>query len=557
MTATQQIFNIIGGLGLFLFGMKVMSEGLQLVAGDRMRAILARMTNNRIKGTITGISITAVIQSSSATTVMVVSLVNAGLITLTQSMGVIFGADIGTTMTAWIVTLFGFKIKIASFALPAIGGGFLIRLVTKGRGAYWGEVILGFGLLFLGLFFLKEAVPDAATSPEIHHWICKYNAHTLSGTLLALLVGTAVTAIVQSSSATTAIVLVMASSGLVDFRTSIVLFLGANIGTTTTALIASVGTNLNARRAAVAHFLFKSIGAAWALLLLTQLEQLVDFVWPGSPYTSNESLLFHLASFHTIFNTFNTIIFLIFVTPFVAFMQRIMPSSKEEDELHHRLKFIDSGLLQTPSLCIASARQEIQRMIHLVDEMFDLAIGLLENQNGKTEAISKKIKEREKVVDALEKQITEFLSQVSRGNVSGDMAREIAGLITATSDIERIGDHCESLLRLLTRKIEGKHVFNQNANKEIIKIADEVKSFLALLDKHIFPKTKKNILKQSGDIEDEINRMRWHMRDGYIRRLKEDTIEVDAGLIFLDMVTSFEKIGDHAYNVSEVISGTR
>jgi len=552
----QQAFYIIGGLGLFLFGMKVMSEGLQLVAGERMRVILRRMTGNRIAGTITGLTITAIIQSSSATTVMVVSLVNAGLISLYQSIGVMFGADVGTTMTAWIVTLFGFNIKISTFALPAIGLGFFVKLILRGRGSHWGDVIMGFGLLFLGLYFLKLAVPDAASSPEIHEWICRYNASTFGGTILVLLVGTAVTALIQSSSATTAIVLVMASTGLLDMRTAMVLFLGANIGTTTTALIASIGASRDARRAALAHLLFKVIGALWVLSVLDTFGKFVDLLWPGSPEKDYTSMLFHLAVFHTTFNLINTIIFLPFVKQFASLVQKIIPRQEEEEMLPH-LRFIDSHLLNTPTLGLASARLEIQRMVKLVREMFNITMDVFMKKNAKTDSVTQSIKEREQIVDMLEKEITDFLAQVSRSTVSHAMAKEIAGLITATSDLERIGDHCENLLKLILRKKESNLSFTENAGIEIRKISDEVRNFLSLLEKHIAPKTGQNIMKLAGDIEKEINAMRSQMRDSHIRRLNESTCNVDAGLIFLDMVTSFEKIGDHSYNVAEVISGLR
>ncbi len=560
MTTTQQIFNIIGGLGLFLLGMKVMSEGLQLAAGDRMRAILRTMTDNRIAGALTGVAITSLIQSSSATTLMLVSLVNAGLLTLTQSVGVIFGTNVGTTTTAWIVTLFGFKVKISSFALPAIGIGFMTRFVIKGRETHWAEVLMGFGLLFLGLHFLKEAVPAASASPAMHAWLVKHSASTVTGAVLALLTGTIVTAVLQSSSATTAVVLVMASSELVDFRTAMILFLGANIGTTATGLLGSVGTSLNARRAAVAHLLFNVIGAAGVLLLLGQFEKLIDALWPGSPYDDPESMLFHLAGFHTCFNLLNTLIFLPFVRPFAGLVCKLVPGT-EEKPVHRHLRFIDTGLLATPALSVFSARQEIQRMIRLIAEMFDHTMGLFENgkQNGKAkiESVAAYVQEREQVVDMLEKEITDFLAHASRGSVSAKIAREIAGLITATSDLERVGDHCEALLKLLTRKHEAKLEFTENANREIAEIAAEVRAFLVLIQEHIYPRTDTNIMKRAGEIEAEINRMRWQMRDGHIRRLNEGTCEVAAGLIFLDMATRFEKIGDHAFNVAEVISGVR
>jgi len=552
----QQAFYIIGGLGLFLFGMKVMSEGLQLVAGERMRVILRRMTGNRIAGSFTGFLITSIIQSSSATTVMLLSLVNAGLITLHQSMGVIFGANVGTTMTAWIVALFGFKIKISTFALPAIGLGFLIRYVTRGRGSHWGEVILGFGLLFLGLHFLKMAVPDAKISPEIHHWLSMYSASTLYGMLFALAASVIVTGIVQSSSATSAVVLIMASTGLVDFRTAMVLFLGANIGTTVTALIASIGANVNARRAAIAHLLFNVLGSLWVLVLLGPMEVFIDFLWPGSPYENRTTLLFHLTMFHTVFNLANTIIFLPFVPQFGSIVKKLVRGDTTGEVIQH-LRFIDSHLLDTPVMGVASARLEIQRMIRLNAEMLEFTMSVFRDGKEKLETVIQKVKERERVVDMLEKEITDFLAQISRGNVSSAMAREIAGLITATSDLERIGDHCETLLKLLARKKEEKLSFTENAEKEINKIAAEVQSFLELLDSHMAPKTGRNIMKVAGDIEKEINAMRAQMRDSHIRRLNESTCNVDAGLIFLDMVTSFEKIGDHSYNVAEVLSGLR
>ncbi|HQO03315.1 MAG TPA: Na/Pi symporter, partial [Spirochaetota bacterium] len=362
--------TIFGGLGLFLFGMKIMSEALQKATGERLRDILEKVTNNRFLGVLTGLFITSIIQSSSATTVMVVSFVNASLINLSQSIGIILGANIGTTVTGWIVALLGFKIQIATFALPAIGLGFFLRFFRNEKFGQWGEVLLGFGLLFLGLDTINVTVKDLRGSQVVLNFMSMFHAQTILSTVMVVLIGTVVTMVVQSSSATMAMTMTLAVNGLIDFPTSCALILGENIGTTVTANIASLGASVAAKRSARVHLLFNVMGVIWMIGVFHWLFiPFIDWLMPGDPYSSSPVIRSgviadHMAAFHTSFNVINTLLFLP-LTGFLAKMaSRLVPDKKgagEGEEFH--LKYITSILIATPSININQARLETKRMV--------------------------------------------------------------------------------------------------------------------------------------------------------------------------------------------------
>jgi phosphate:Na+ symporter len=366
MSTTQMVIQIAGGLALFLFGMKIMSEGLQKVAGQRLRQALAVMTGDRFRGVGTGILITSAIQSSSATTVMLVSFVNAGLLNLTQAVGVIMGANIGTTVTAWLVALLGFRIKIAAMALPAIALGFFARFLGQRKLTDWGEVIIGFGLLFLGLDFMKGAVEQLKESPAVLEMMADCHANHLGGLLFAVLVGTLVTAVVQSSSATMAITMALAVQGLIDLPTACALTLGQNIGTTITANFAAIGSSTNAKRAARAHFLFNFLGTIWVIALFWPLLALMDAIFPNaaSSTASASAAADYLATYHTLFNVANTIVFLPFAGGLAWLATRMVHAPKDGEEFH--LKYLDTKLVPAAPLAIQATRNELRRMLEEV-----------------------------------------------------------------------------------------------------------------------------------------------------------------------------------------------
>jgi phosphate:Na+ symporter len=557
MSTTEMVIQIVGGLALFLFGMKIMSEGLQKVAGQRLRQTLSVMTGNRFRGVGTGVLITSAIQSSSATTVMLVSFVSAGLLTLTQSVGVIMGANIGTTVTGWLVALLGFRIKIAAMALPAIAIGFFLRFFGPRRPTDWGGVIIGFGLLFLGLDFMKNAVGVLKDSPTILDWMANANAQGFGGLLLALLVGSLVTVIIQSSSATMAITMTLAAQGMIDVPTACALILGENIGTTITANIAAIGATPSAKRTARAHFLFNVIGAVWMILLFRPFLLLVDWIVPGEALGSGvvaTAAADHMAAFHTMFNLTNTALFLPLAGA-LAWIARRMVKTPPGGE-RFRLKYLDTKLVPAAPLAIQATRNELLRMLEEVESMLDRVMLLISSPDKKMGKTAEGIMASEETVDMLEKELTEYLVNVGRHSISREQSHEITGIINAVSDLERMGDHCESLLKLAQRKYDNKYTFSWHAIKDILEIGAKVKEFIELIKPHVV-KPGESFMPKANQIEDLIDQMNVRMRQAHVARLNEGACDVSPGLIFIDMLTSFEKIGDHSYNIAQMLSGER
>ncbi len=556
MSTTQMVIQIAGGLALFLFGMKIMSEGLQKVAGARLRQTLSVMTGSRLRGVGTGVLITSAIQSSSATTVMLVSFVNAGLLNLTQAVGVIMGANIGTTVTAWLVALLGFRINIAAMALPAIALGFFVRFLGQRRLTDWGEVIIGFGLLFLGLDFMKGAVEQLRESPAVLEMMANCQANDLGGLLFAVLIGAFVTAVVQSSSATMAITMALAVQGMIDLPTACALTLGQNIGTTVTANFAAIGSSPNAKRAARAHFLFNLIGTIWVVALFWPLLNLMNVIFPQAESSTVSSIVAadYLATYHTLFNVANTVLFLPFAGSLAWLATRMVRAPKNGEEFH--LRYLDTRLVPAPPMAIQAARNELRRMLEEVETMLDRVLLLVSSPDKKMGKTAEDILVSEQTVDRLEKELTEYLVNVSRHEISQEQSHEIAGILNAVNDIERMGDHCESLLKLTQRKYDTKLTFSWQATKDILEIGAKVKAFVELLKPHIV-KPDINFMDKANAIEDSIDQMRMRMRQDHVDRLNQGTCNVDPGLLFIDMLTSFEKMGDHSYNIAQVLSGVR
>ena len=555
--------TILGGLGLFLYGMRIMSESLQIATGDRLRNILRKATTNRIAGLVTGASITGVIQSSSATTVMLVSFVSAGLINLQQSLGIMLGANIGTTLTGWLVAVFGFKIQIISFALPAIAIGFFFRFQKSENLKNWGEVLFGFGLLFIGLNFMTGAVKELRGSEMVLNILSTYTADTLFSTLIVILIGTLITMTLQSSSATMAMTMTLAVNGLIDFPTSCALILGENLGTTITAHLASIGASLSAKRCAMAHVIFNFFGIIWVLFLFNWIFiPMIDFVVPGNPFApdiaiKSITIADHLAAFHTAFNVINAMIFLPFLH-FLAWISiKLVPGKdKNEEEGIFHLKYISTPVVATPSINLDQARLEINRMSEIIIEMFDKVMNVFMNPATKLGDVVEDIQNKENTIDLLEKEISTFLVKVSQHNISQEQSHEISSMLHMVNELERIGDHCEILLKLLRRKYELKLIFTERAVNEIQEISGKVREILELISINI-GKTHINILPKASVIEDRIDELRKEMRKRHIKRLNEGSCDVNSGLLFIDMLTSFEKIGDHSFNVAEGISGER
>jgi phosphate:Na+ symporter len=553
------IFGLIGGLGLFLFGMKIMSEGLQKVAGDRMRKILSALTNNRLIGMFVGLAVTAIIQSSSATTVMVIGFVNAGLMTLMQAIGVVLGANIGTTVTAQLLAL-----KITHFALPAIGIGTGLKLFSRSkRWIYIGEILLGFGILFYGLATMKGAFDPLKGSDVFRDFFLTVGDNYL----LAIASGALLTIVVQSSSATIGITMALASSGLLGFDVAVALILGENIGTTVTANLAAIGTNLAARRTAFAHLLFNVLGVILIVLSFPGFLHLVNAITPGDPdfiiRTAAEAADFgaaigdqpniswHIANAHSLFNVINTLIFLPLIGVLAKLSSLILPGKDELMEFH--LKYIDNRVLNTPPIALGQARSETKRMAHLTLEMLTESMDYFRDGNVKRLT---SLEKKEEIVDLLQKEITDFLVNLSQKSITQDMSRDVASMMHMVNDLERIGDHCESLWRLIGRLRDLKQPFSTVALQEVEELAAKTSEYLAFVVDAL-ERNDTGIQSKSGHMVGVIDALEDTLRNNHIARLNTGECSVQQGLIFIDMLHSFAKVGSHAFNVGKAITGEK
>lgn len=560
----QLIFGLIGGLGLFLFGMKTMSEGLQKVAGNRIRKILAALTNNRVVGMLVGLAVTAIIQSSSATTVMVVGFVNAGLMSLVQSIGVVLGANIGTTVTAQLIAF-----KITKFALPAIGVGAGLKLFSKSKKwVYIGEIILGFGMLFFGLSVMKGAFDPIKGSEAFKAiFLTVGNNH-----LLGVLIGALLTIIVQSSSATIGITLALASSGLLSFEASIALILGENIGTTITANIAAIGTNLAARRTALAHFLFNALGTAYLLFLFPYYMEFISYITEpvvggaadfvvqtpeqaaalGAAIGDKPYIARYIANTHTMFNIINVLVFLPLVGILAKVSTMVIRGADEEVEFH--LKYLDNRVLNTPPIALGQARAETRRMAQVALKNLDRTLQFMKEGDLKR---VQKLQEREDLLDLMQKEITDFLVALSQKSIAEETSTEIASLMHMVNDLERVGDHCENLWRLGQRRITEKVAFSDQAIGELEEISSQTRDFLNYVIEGMENGAAPELLDVSQEMEDKVDQLERSLRDNHITRLNTGECAVLSGLIFIDMLHNFEKIGDHTYNLAEAVVGKK
>lgn len=529
----ELIFGIIGGLGLFIFGLKIMSEGLKKVAGEKMREILAHMTNNRFIGTFVGAGVTAVIQSSSATTVMVVGFVNAGLITLVQAIPIILGANIGTTITAQLIAF-----KLTDYALPIVGvGAFFFMFSKKKRNRQIGEAILGFGILFLGLSIMGSSVKTLGTGSVIHDAFRTFSYNPFLG----ILAGMIVTALVQSSSVTTGIILIMAGMGLLDLNGAIPIIFGTNIGTCITAIIASIGTNITAKRAAIAHVVFNVSGTIIAILMLP----LYLFIATRSSFSIERQI----ANVHTMFNIVNALLFIGFVPLYAKLIKKIVPG--EEIIIEQGAKYLDKNLLGTPAIAIDASRKEIMRVLDFANEMVETSINAFHTGNRKD---IEKVLAREDMVDELRDSITDYLVKVTEREISETEAKMVPGLLHSINDIERIGDHAENIAHLAEQKIDEGLTFTKDALGDLDKMQAILKDMmnnisraLANLDKQL----TNAVLRK----ENELNKSFIKFRRAHVKRLGRKECSSLSAVVFVDMLANFEKIGDHITNIAQAIQG--
>lgn len=545
--------KLIGGLGLFLYGMKIMSEGLQKIAGDRLRSILTAMTTNRVTGVLTGVLITALIQSSSATTVMVVSFVNAGLLTLAESITVIMGANVGTTVTAWIISIFGFKVNMSMLALPILAFALPFIFSKKSKRKSIGEFIFGFSFLFMGLGFLKENAPDLGHNPDMLAFVQNYTDMGFISILLFLFIGTVLTMVVQASAATMAITLIMCANGWISLELGAALVLGENIGTTITANIAALTANTQAKRAAMAHLVFNIFGVIWVLVLFKPFMNLVNWVVDSFFFTENAEVLvsYKLSAFHSIFNICN-VLFLIWFVKLIERTVCFIIHPKEEDD-EPRLHFITSGMLSTAELSIIQGRKEIHLFGERIRRMFGMVQELLHTtKDDDFNKLFSRIEKYEKISDNMELEIGNYLNQVSEGRLSSDSKLHIRGMLREVTEIESIGDSCYNLARTINRRRQSNIDFTEKQYEHIhfmMQLTDDaLKQMIVVLEK---PENQKVDMNKTFNIEDEINNFRNQLKSQNILDVNNKEYSYQVGVFYMDIISECEKLGDYVLNVVE------
>ena len=567
-----QIFTLLGALGMFLYGMNLMSSGLQKAAGDRLRGLLSAMTSNPFKGVLTGLGITSVIQSSSATTVMVVSFVNAGLLTLAQAIGVIMGANIGTTVTAWLVSWLGFKADISILAIPLMLLGFLFSNSKKNQRQNIGELIVGFCLLFLGLSFMKESVPDLNETPQVLEFVKAWSGHGFGSVLIFLVFGTLLTLVLQSSSATMAITLIMLSMGWIPFNMACAMVLGENIGTTITANIAAAVGNTQAKRAAMSHTIFNVTGVIWALILFKPFLALVGKITEvvfGIPNPAAEgfavvsqtdptatSALYGLSMLHTLFNTINTLILIWFVKFIEKAVVWIIKAPKNQEKEVFRLKYISAGPLATPELATEQAFDEIIHFAQISRNGLGYAReAIAETDNDKFEELRGKLVKYEEISDRIEYEIASFLNAVSEGDISEETSRKIKAMYKIIGELESLGDSGETISRVLARRNIHKKIFDQETVKKIEGMVAAVDHAYEAMLVNLEAAHKGELVEISNayNAEDRINNLRNNLREAEIEELESNRKNYHASVYYMDIVSELEKMGDFIINISQTL----
>ena len=547
--------RLIGSLALFLYGMKIMSVGLQKFAGDSLRRILTAMTTNRVTGVLTGVLITALIQSSSATTVMVVSFVNAGLLTLTQSIGVIMGANIGTTVTAWLISALGFKVDIAAFALPLLAFALPLFFSGKSSRKSIGEFVFGFAFLFMGLQSLKANAPDLGANPEMLAFVQNYTDMGFFSIILFLFIGAILTMIVQASAATMAITLIMCANGWIDYHLGVALVLGENIGTTITANLAALTGNTQARRAALAHLVFNVFGVMWVLVLFYPFTNAVSWFVTHVMKVSDPAVAvsFKLAAFHTAFNISNTFIMIWFVSLIEKTVCTLIKPKVEDEE--YRLRYITGGMLSTAELSILQAHKEISLFAERTARMFNMVKELFYEKNEETFLKTySRIEKYENISDRMEIEIANYLTEVSEGRLSSESKEEIRIMLRAVSEIESIADSCNNLARSIKRRNEFKSEFTEEQNKHLDHMFELVSGALNRMNLILHkPELVHDDINPSYNIENEINNYRNQLKSRNIEDINNKLYQYQDGVYYMDMVSESEKLGDYVLNVVQAV----
>ena len=544
---------------MFLYGMTMMSEGLQKVAGSRLRSILSAMTANSFTRILTGTLITAIIQSSSATTVMIVSFVNAGLLSLTQAVGVIMGANIGTTVTSWLISLLGFTADISTLSIPLIGIGFAFMMFKSQKRKNIGEMIIGFAMLFLGLSFLKDSVPDLSNNPDAIAFIQKWTDWGFFSVLIFVLVGTVMTIVLQSSSATVALTLVMASQGWIPFEMAAAMVLGENIGTTITANIAASVGNISAKRAALAHTVFNVFGVIWVLALYKPFLWLVSKIVVGlggeDPFVSSASLLYAISTVHTLFNVLNTCILVWFTPQIVRFVTWALKGHKDEEEVF-RLRYIQGGMMSTAELSLEQAEQEVVHFSEIVKKQYRYARQAVNESDDESrfDELFKKLEHYEQITDRIEFEIAKYLSNIRESDLSQEGTNKLQAMYKIISELESMGDSGFNVGRILQRKNLHSQKFDETTVRKLNHMLDLVDVAIDCMIANLKEGFHHVInISNAQDAEHDINEYRDNLKEEHLRNIESEESGYLRGVYYMDLVSECERVGDFIINVSEAL----
>lgn len=558
MNALMSILKLLGSMALFLYGMTLLSGALQKVAGEKLRSFLSSMTSNAFKRVITGLTITAAIQSSAATTLMVVSFVNAGLLSLAQSLGVIMGANIGTTVSAWLLALLGFSGSITTFTIPLIAVGFIMMMFHSKKKKSIGELIIGFAIMFLGLSMVQQSV-DPSFLEYIKNAINSWEDYGFGGVLLCVLIGSVLTMILQSSAAMMALTLVMVNSGL-NFYLGAALVLGENIGTTLTANIAASVANTSARRAALGHSVFNLFGVFWVLLLykpflwvVSHLISILGFDNPLVEGASSLSLLCSIAMVHTLFNVSNTLILIGFTNQIVKIVTRIIPSKKEDEQF--RLQYVHGGPLSTAELSLGQAKGEIIHFADICIKQYELALKAVdENNEEKFEDLYNQLQQYEEITDKIEFEIGKYLNDVAEGDLSEESSRRIQGMFKVIGELESIGDSGFNFARILQRSITHASALTPSMKAKIHQMMNLLfKGFEVMKENITLGYENIEDIANAQEIEQEINEYRNNLKEEHLQNLENNSYSYTQGVFYMDFINECEHVGDFMINVSEAI----
>jgi len=555
--------ELLGALGFFIYGMKVMSDGIQRTAGSKLRDILRGMTRNSYLGIFTGFLITCLVQSSSATTVMVVSFANAGLLSLIESISVIMGANIGTTITAWLIAFFGFKVKISAFALPIIAIGFPMMFAKRSTTRYFSEVLIGFALLFLGLDALKSAVPDLNQNPEFLEFLSTFTSYGVFSTLLFVAVGTIITVVVQSSSAAMALTLTLLFNDVITFEVAAAMVLGENIGTTITANLAALVANVHAKRAARAHLIFNLIGVTWLILIFPIFLNFIEYLWTPAqnflqtliPDLDKSHAELQLSLFHTVFNITNTLLMMGFIPLISRLVTKMVPSRGIEDEAYN-LEYIGTGAMVNTEASIIEAKKELLKFSKLVSRMTGFVSDLLvETDIKKFKKNLNRIKKYEEITDKIESEIVVYLAKVSEGELSELASLQIRAMLSIANDLESIGDIYYTMARTIKRKTEDRIYFIPDQRENLLEMFRMLEVSMEVMLENLDNDLQGNQLEKAYQAEKAINKKRNELKKAHLESIEKGEYKYESGMIYTDLFSAVESVGDRVISISEATTG--